>query len=363
MHTTEQLLIVTAHPEFATSAIAELKRLNKQLTQVDEFFPGVIACGFPQNSVSHVADFLRQVLQNRPTFVRHIAPVQTTIPLTNSPHDLEEIAVALAALPTMELLERGTHFAVQTRLVQTDKTLGERPYGGGQINQALAEAISEETGAVEDVKKPQIVVSLLCTAQTGYLGVSPAEENLSNWPGGARRFAQTPEQISRAEFKLLEALEVFGLHLPSHGRALDLGAAPGGWTRLTLEAGLHVVAVDPARLDARLTQQKGLDHYCGYAEDYLEEAVRKRYRFDVIMNDMRMDARDAARLLVKASSCLKSDGFVLSIFKLPHATLQMNPVITLKEALNILKQRYRVVQSRQLFHNRQEVTVVAAQPY
>jgi 23S rRNA (cytidine2498-2'-O)-methyltransferase len=354
-----QQLIVTAHPEFSASAIAELKRLDKQFTQVDEFAPGVILCSIPL-----VTDFLRKVLQNRPTFVRHLAPVQITVDLTNNPRDLAEIAVALAELPAMRLLERGTRFSVQTRLVQTDKTLGERPYSGGQINQALAEAIGEETGAIEDVKKPQIVISLLCTMYKAYLGISPVEENLSNWPGGARHFAQTPEQISRAEFKLLEALEVFSLQLPSQGRALDLGAAPGGWTRIALEAGLrNVVAVDPARLDNRLAKHKGLAHYRGYAEDYLEKAIRKHERFDVITNDMRMDARDAARLLVKASACLQADGFVLSVFKLPHATMEINPIITLKEALNILNQRYAVVQARQLFHNRQEVTVVAAQPY
>ncbi len=356
MNTKAQLLIITAHPEFAKSAIAELKRLDKQLTQVDEFAPGIILCS-QWSGTSPTGQY-------KLTFVRHIAPVQTTIDLTNSPRDLEEIAVALAELPTMTLLERGTHFAVQTRLVQTDKTLGERPYSGGQINQALAEVISEETGAVEDVKKPQVVVSLLCTMHKAYLGISPVEENLSSWPGGARHFAQTPEQISRAEFKLLEALEVFGVQLPSQGCALDLGAAPGGWTRIALEAGMrNVVAVDPACLDSRLAKRPGLDHYRGYAEDYLEEAIRKHYRFDVIMNDMRMDARDAARLLVKASACLNADGFVLSVFKLPHATAEINPVITLKEALNILNQRYSVVQARQLFHNRQEVTVVAAQPY
>ena len=197
-----------------------------------------------------------------------------------------------------------------------------------------------------------------------YLGISPVEENLSSWPGGARHFAQTPEQISRAEFKLLEALEVFGVQLPPQGHVLDLGAAPGGWTRIALQARVRsVVAVDPAHLDNKLAKQEGLNHYRGYAEDYLELAIRKHDRFDVIMNDMRMDARDAARLLVKASACLKADGFVLSVFKLPHATLEINPIVTLKEALNILNQRYSIVQAQQLFHNRQEVTVVAAQPH
>jgi 23S rRNA (cytidine2498-2'-O)-methyltransferase len=185
---------------------------------------------------------------------------------------------------------------------------------------------------------------------------------LSDWPGGARHFAQRPEQISRAEFKLLEALEVFGVSLPSRGLALDLGAAPGGWTRLLLEAGMNVVAVDPAKLDSRLVRQPHLEHYRGYAEVYLEEAIKRRRKFDVITNDMRMDAREAARLLVEASTCLHTDGFIISMLKLPHATLEIDPVKNLSEALRLLHGHFGIVQARQLFHNRQEVTVLTARP-
>ncbi len=40
----------------------------------------------------------------------------------------------------------------------------------------------------------------------------------------------------------------------------------------------------------------------------------------MIVNDMRMDARDAARLLARASRCLDTDGIVISVFKLPATT-------------------------------------------
>src|SRR5205085_1993661 len=245
-------------------------------------------------------------------------------------------------------------FSVQTRIIQSEESSDKRPYTSGHLNQALAEAIAGETGAVESIKKPQIVVSLLCTATKGYLGISLARENLSDWPGGARHFAKTTDQTSRAEFKLLEALEVFGVTLPTKGRALDLGAAPGGWTRLLLEAGLHVVAVDPARLDPRLAKEPRLEHYRGHAETYLENAVETHKSFDIIVNDMRMDARDAARLLGQAAKCLRKDGFVISVLKLPHATREINPLATLKEALRLLSRHYGIVPARQLFHNRQE---------
>jgi len=354
---TENLVIITAHPEFMQAAIAELKQLDSLLTIIEEITDSITLCG-----ATNVHALQQRVAKERLVFVRHLAPAQKTVYLTNTEQDLVEIATEIADLPAFSQLERGTHFAVQSRFVQTDKSFGERPFSSGHLNQALAEAFAEETGAVEDIKKPQIIVSILCTMYQCYIGISTAEENLSAWPGGARHFAQTPEQISRAEFKLLEAMEYFDISLEPGEYVLDLGAAPGGWTRLLLEAGMQVVAVDPANLDRRLIGRKGLEHYRGYAEDYVEEAIRNRKKFNVIVNDMRMDAREAARGLAYASRCLKNDGFIISVFKLPHATPTINPLLTLKDALAIMSKAYGIVQSHQMFHNRQEVTVVAAQP-
>src|SRR5207244_7488663 len=112
--------------------------------------------------------------------------------------------------------------------------------------------------------------------------------------------------------------------------------------------------------DPRMAKQPRLEHYRGYAETYLENAVKTHKAFDIIVNDMRMDARDAARLLGQASKCLRKDGFVISVFKLPHATREINPLATLKAALTLLDKYYGIVQVRQLFHNRQEITVLTA---
>ena len=353
----ENLFIVTTHPEFLDAGLAEIRRFDKRLTAVELLAPGIALCTVPD-----VPALMRLAAEQHPIFVRHIAPVQAIVLLGNTEQDVGKLALATATLPTFERLERGQRFAVQTRIIQGEGGSVKHPYTSGQLNQALAEAIVVETGAVESIKKPQIIVSLLCSATKGYLGISLARENLSDWPGGARHFAQVPGQLSRAEFKLLEALEVFGVTLPTKGHVLDLGAAPGGWTRLLLDAGLHVVAVDPANLDPRLAKQPRLEHYRGYAEHYLEEAIKTHKNFDVIVNDMRMDARDAARLLGQAARCLRSDGFVVSVFKLPHATREIDPLATLRAALALLNKYYGVVQARQLFHNRQEVTVVTARP-
>jgi 23S rRNA (cytidine2498-2'-O)-methyltransferase len=364
----DPVFIVTAHQEFVDAAFDELKRFNKKLLYGELLAPGILLCTSPSaNHAQDITSVARQAIQQRPIFVRHLAPVQAVIHLSNTENDIGELALAIANLPTFSLLERGQRFAVQTRLLQTDMEAvragsNKHAYSSGHVNQMLAEAIAEETGAVESIKKPQVVVSLLCTIEKAYLGISLTTDNLSGWPGGTRHFAHLPEQISRAEFKLLEALEIFDVTLPSQGLALDLGAAPGGWTRILLETGMQVVAVDPAKLDDRLSKQPHLEHYRGYAEDYLEEAIKRRRKFNVITNDMRMDAREAARLLVQPSACLLSDGFIISVLKLPHETSEIDPLKNLNEALRLLQSHYEVVQARQLFHNRQEVTVLTARP-
>ncbi|WP_297168187.1 SAM-dependent methyltransferase, partial [Thermogemmatispora sp.] len=246
-----EYVIITAQPEFLQPAVIEMQSLCRELTVAEELAPGIALCAVPR-----LRELLRQAMEKTPIFVRHLAPAQAIVELSGAiEEDCARLALSLAALPEFAWLGPGQYFAVQARLVPSQAQQPARPlaYTSGQLNQKLAKVISEETGAIESIRKPQIVLSLALTAERGFVGISLAEENLSSWPGGERHFARLPEQISRSEMKLLEALEVFHLTLPSDGEALDLGAAPGGWTRLLLQAGLHVVAVDPAALAPALS--------------------------------------------------------------------------------------------------------------
>ena len=165
--------------------------------------------------------------------------------------------------------------------------------------------------------------------------------------------------------KLQEAVEVFGLELPTVGHALDLGAAPGGWTRLLLAQGLTVTAIDPASLDPRLEDLPGLTHYRGYAEHFLQTQLTdptKRGYYAIVAGDLRMDALLAARILVGYAPLLAPDGFALTTLKLPHETPKLKPAQLAEQALNLLRQTYSTVQARQLFHNRQEITVYLRDP-
>lgn len=141
--------------------------------------PGIALCTVPGGSA-----VMRLAAEQRPIFVRHIAPVQAIVNLTNTEHDIAELALAIAGLPSFEMLERGQHFAVQTRIVQTDEHPVERPYSSGRLNQLLAEAIAEETGAVELIKKAadhRLLAVYSAKSLSGHLHGQREPERLAGW--------------------------------------------------------------------------------------------------------------------------------------------------------------------------------------
>jgi 23S rRNA (cytidine2498-2'-O)-methyltransferase len=327
-------LIATADPAFSEAALAEIAAVNGRI--VTELAAGIWA-------VELSGDFFalaEQWRQQPPIFVRHICPVQTMLPLADGVDSL----VATAVTTFTHLLEPDWPFSVQTRVLG-DLTI--KPF---DINKPLSEKLAAASGAPLDVREPFQILSVVLTDEEAYLGLSLAVNNLSDWAGGVRRFAREKEQISRAEFKLLEALEVFDIELPPRGRALDLGAAPGGWTRVLRQKEQYVTAVDPAWLHPSLQKDKGVRHLRLAAEEYLEQGPDT---YDVIVNDMRLDARDSARLMGEYGRYLYPHGLAIITLKLPEKNYQS----ALDHALNILRQSYTVAGARQLFHNRSEVTV------
>lgn len=283
-------------------------------------------------------------LQVQPTFLRHICPAQSEVTLHGTAEDVQALREGL--IPLLPLINTTESFSVQTRIAEKYSP----PYKRFDINTALCE-MAEQTGAVLDVKKPRQIISVVLAEGAGWIGVSNVWENLHDWAGGARRFKWEEGQISRAEFKLLEALELFGINLADGMHALDLGAAPGGWTRILRRHGLYVTAVDPAALDARLAKDRRITHVRTTAQAYLESPTP----CDVLVNDMKMDSEQSAALMVESAACLRAGGDALLTLKLPENDSEWLPRIA--QSMDILEKAYQVVGKRQLFHNRNEITV------
>ncbi len=103
------------------------------------------------------------------------------------------------------------------------------------------------------------------TGTQAYLGVSPAR-NSSSWPMGIPRLRLPKEAPSRATLKLEEAWHHFipaaewDERLAPGMRAVDLGAAPGGWTWQLVRRSIFVEAVDNGPMDAQLMESGLVEH-------------------------------------------------------------------------------------------------------
>ncbi len=97
------------------------------------------------------------------------------------------------------------------------------------------------------------------TGTEAYLGVSPLN-NSSFWPMGIPRLRLPKEAPSRATLKLEEAwhhfipAEEWDTRLASGMKAVDLGAAPGGWTWQLVQRGMYVEAIDNGPMDKNLLE-------------------------------------------------------------------------------------------------------------
>jgi 23S rRNA (cytidine2498-2'-O)-methyltransferase len=149
------------------------------------------------------------------------------------------------------------------------------------IERPLAEALRERGILVADAADaaadhvPALHV-LLPDGAHAYVGASLAPWG-SRWPMGIPRLRMPHSAPSRSTLKLAEALLTFlgdrDLDVLQAGmRAVDLGAAPGGWTWQLVERGLRVTAVDNGPLKGDIASDPLVTHL---REDGLRYVPRK----------------------------------------------------------------------------------------
>lgn len=191
-----------------------------------------------------------------------------------------------------------------------------------------------------------------CVTEEGIIfGSNGVANALSDWPGGRVKLARPKGQISRSEFKLEELFRTGAVEIPASGKALDLGAAPGSWSRILLEHGLDVWAIDPGDLDRRLDGRAGLHHIRTTAGPFLAE---NEGRFDLVVNDMRMEPMLSASIMNSAARHLAPGGLGIMSVKLQPE----DPLPVVRQVFRSLAKAWEIMFSRQLFHNRNEYTIV-----
>lgn len=128
----------------------------------------------------------------------------------------------------------------------------------------LIKALEQRKVRLDAAKAPRLHIFFPDSGEA-YLGISDPD-NSSAWPMGIPRLRVPREAPSRSTMKLAEAFHAFldhdaQQHLLKQGlRAVDLGAAPGGWTWQLVNRGLKVTAVDNGPMDRKLLADYPVTH-------------------------------------------------------------------------------------------------------
>ncbi|BCJ86198.1 SAM-dependent methyltransferase [Effusibacillus dendaii] len=332
-----QEIIATSSPGYEVYAFDELKKIDSTLTGRNGLQPGV----FLIKSNLPFSLFSETIQRSKPIFTRHIQPVDLQIDIDRSKDDFLKLIQAVK--DQMNRIPPTSKVAVQVRR-HPGVNYGYTKYG---MKEAL-DPILTENGYSPSIQQPDFVISILMGEHIAYFGISQAQENLSDWPGGAIRFQRQENQLSRSRFKLEEACLTFGIPIHTFKNALDLGASPGGWTSFLLDQGLHVTAVDTSLLDSSL-----MDHpHLTFVRENASDTDFPANSFDILTCDMSWSPQNTAKILVKLEPSLQKNGIVILTIKL----LQKKIRKTIQEVLKLLQPAYETLQVKQLFHNRDEVT-------
>lgn len=192
----------------------------------------------------------------------------------------------------------------------------------------------------------------VCLAAPGLalVGAVRAREALSLAAGGRARQARSGAAPSRAAMKLDEALDWYGVAPGKGETCADLGSAPGGWTRRLLDRGARVLSVDTGQLAPDLATHPRVRHVTASAFAFTPEQP-----VDWLFCDMAWRPLEVAQLLGKWARKGWAGQLVANL-KLPMK--DRLPVVA--EARALLEDAgWRRVRVKQLYHDRDEVTVTA----
>jgi 23S rRNA (cytidine2498-2'-O)-methyltransferase len=174
------------------------------------------------------------------------------------------------AVPGLPRSSRGRPRFAELRLETPDTNDGKAVSGLCRaIEVPLARALQERGAlagdAADDERSHDPALHVLfADGATVYVGASLQPWG-SRWAMGIPRIRMPREAPSRSTLKLAEAIVAFlgereGELLHAGMRAVDLGAAPGGWTWQLAYRGLRVVAVDNGPLKGEVADDAHVTH-------------------------------------------------------------------------------------------------------
>lgn len=192
-------------------------------------------------------------------------------------------------------------------------------------------------------------------AYVGYIPMS----NSSEWPMGIPRLKFPKQAPSRSTLKLEEAILHFltpaerDKKLRSGFKAVDLGACPGGWTWQLVRRNLYVIAIDNGPMAESLMATGLVEHLRVDGFRYQPEKPVEWLVCDMVEQPIRI--ADLVARWLENGWCR----YTIFNLKLPMKKRYQE----IKACLGLIEGRLNAahikhtIQARQLYHDREEVTV------
>lgn len=224
----------------------------------------------------------------------------------------------------------------------------------------LEDALRERGRLQDDPRLPRL--HIFFPDKSAVLIGSSDPHNSAPWHMGILRQHMPAEAPSRSTLKLAEAIEVFmdrgeqARLLRPGMTAVDLGAAPGGWTWQLVKRGIRVTAVDNGPMKGVLAKHPLVQHL---RQDGFKYAPSKAV--DWLVCDM---VEKPARVAALIGEWFAAGLAKHAIFNLKLPMKQR--IAAVEGALDGIRARldeeginYRM-EAKQLYHDREEITVFLA---
>lgn len=230
-----------------------------------------------------------------------------------------------------------------------------------KIAAPLTKALQKRNKLTRSPKMNRPVLHVLfLNNQSAYVGYS-FRNNRSRFETGIPRLKMPSDAPSRSTLKLDEAIHLFltkeeqAERLRPGMRAVDLGACPGGWTYQLVRRGLYVTAVDNGAIRDDLMKTGQVEHLM---EDGFKFRPANPQDNTWLVCDMVEQPSRITDLMLNWALAGCAREFVFNL-KLPMKKRYLAVSEALEKIRHTLSKRAFgfSVQAKQLYHDREEVTV------
>ena len=335
---------------FRKSSIAELSRAGR-FSIVEERASTLII-------ESEEADMVGKLERQTPIFIYLLLPLPHVSSISKEDY--------LGSIITAGLSAARKGLKIRAECYDVNSKEG---YSAKDIEVRLGRRMESE-GYEISLEQPDALLYLVLINGTCYSGCMDKQMLKRDFINPERHYHRySRNAISRAELKLIQAFDEFSIS--ASGIAIDLGAAPGGWSKFLAEKGLCVIAVDKGSLDYRKLEENsikareetlpyvhnpnepaGIIHLRARAEDASGQC---KLSADLMVNDMNLSPANSAALALSMAGLLKPGSQMVMTVKCIDRKAERH-LQTVEKALAPI---FRIERKAVLPSNRQEITILA----